>query len=137
MQLLMHKPLWLHPQTLIHHRLSDTVFVVHRLQQQRDTKALVLLPSPQDDEDSERYLLSQCDRAWWQHFDQPRSVRDGDQWVLIDQPQQQLAIAGSGDAQRLELNLVHDAALKLAEAFDGEVIDISPDLIRRWDLSAF
>ena len=127
MQLLMHKPLWLHPQTLIHHRLSDTVFVVYRLQQQRGTNALVLLPSPQDEE--ERYLLSQCDRAHWHHFDQPRLVVDGNQSVWIDQPHQQLAIVGNGGAQRLELNLVHDAALKFAEAFDGEVVDINPNLI--------
>ncbi|MBD2465119.1 hypothetical protein H6G89_29360 [Oscillatoria sp. FACHB-1407] len=134
MQLLMHKPLWLHPHALIHHRPSDTIFVVHRLQQQRGTNALVLLTAPQDADPSERYLLAQCDRAWWHHFTRPRPVIDQGTSIWIDQPQNQLAIAGSGDAQRLELNEVREAALNFAEAFGGEIIQVSSETLLRWDL---
>lgn len=134
MPLLMHKPLWLHPHTLVYHRQSDTVFVVHRLQQQRGTQNLVLLTSPHDGDAVKRYMLSQCDRAWWHHFKQPRFVMDGAQSILIDQPQQQLTTVGSEAAQRLELNLVHDAALKLAEMFDGEIVQLSSATLLHWEL---
>ncbi|MDX2213480.1 MAG: hypothetical protein SFY66_09345 [Oculatellaceae cyanobacterium bins.114] len=130
----MHKPLWLHPNALVYHQPSDTVFVVHRLQQQRGTNALVLLPALLEGDQAKRYLLSQCDRAWWHHFAQPRCVMDRGESVWVDQPQQQLAIVGSGDAQRLELNQVQDAALKFAEAFGGEIIQVSSDTLLRWEL---
>jgi hypothetical protein len=134
MQLLMHKPLWLHPHALVYHHPSDTVFAVHRLQQQRGTDVLVLLTAAQSVGSTERYLLSHCERAWWHHFAQPRYVIDREEPVLVDQPQHQLAIVGSGDAQRLELNEVREAALNFAEAFGGEIIQVGLNTLLHWDL---
>lgn len=116
------RPSWLKPTVLAHHALSGDLFVVMRLQQDRATREFWVSDQLAGEGLSEKhhYALRDCDRAEMTHFKTARNV-----WFKgkrIEMPR----VAGYvlQEDGRLLIHPAYAAAIELAWAFDGEVVDI-------------
>lgn len=116
------EPPWVKPHTIVVHMNSGLLFVVLRVQQDRKTQSLWLSDGGLDGSAAAKnhcYPLEECDRGSINHFQLPQTVWERGMAISIPQIETYLVI----EEGRLIIAPVYSAAVELAKAFEGVVVE--------------